>query len=259
MKLITLLTALLMIGWVGAARADRWDSKGWEKLGEREVNGRADHDRIDVGFHDGKYSKITLYVEKSDLELLDVVITFGNNETFHPSVRQVFKEGSRTRVIDLPGKDRWIKTIDLKYRNIRGGGKAKVEVWGWKTQNGPGTTTSAPAGGAHWESRGWTLLGERVVNGHGREDHDTIQVGRHEGKFKKLTIVVEDSDLEMTDFSVKFGAGQPWHPNVRQIFKEGQRTRVIDFPGNDRVIKRIDFAYRNLPGGGKAKVAVWAQ
>ena len=29
-----------------------------------------------------------------------------------------------------------------------------------------------------------------TVNGHGKEDHDVIEVGRHEGFFKKLTIVV---------------------------------------------------------------------
>jgi len=251
MKLITFLTALLMLGWVGAARAERWDSTGWMKLGEREVNGRVDHDKIDVGRYEGKFSKLTLYVEKSDLELLDFEITFGDGQKFHPEVRHVFKEGSRTRVIDLPGDDRVIKAINLTYKNLPGGGRAKVEVWGWKAE-----TAAAPE---RWESRGWTLLGERVVNGHGREDHDVIEVGKHEGKFNKLTIVVENSDLEMTDFAIKFGKGEPWHPEVKHIFKEGQRTRAIDFPGDERTIKRIEFAYRNLPGGGKAKVAVWAQ
>ena len=57
-----------------AARAEGWDSKGWVKLGEREVNGRLDHDRIDVGRYDGKF-------------------------------------------------------IDFKYRNLPGGGRAKVQVW----------------------------------------------------------------------------------------------------------------------------------
>lgn len=39
---LTLLVASLLLGFVmtGSASADRWDSKGWTKLGEREVNGR---------------------------------------------------------------------------------------------------------------------------------------------------------------------------------------------------------------------------
>jgi hypothetical protein len=46
---------------------------------------------------------------------------------------------------------------------------------------------------------------------------------------------------------------------VKHIFREGQRTRVIDFPGDERAIRYIDFKYRNLPGGGRAKVQVWAK
>ncbi|MEO8549730.1 MAG: hypothetical protein ABI678_07145 [Kofleriaceae bacterium] len=251
--------AVMLIGlvWVSPAHADGWDSKGWTKLGERTVNGRVDHDKIDVGKYEGKFTKLTMYVEKSDLELLDFEITFGNGERFHPEAKYFFKEGSRTRVIDLPGDERVIKSINLKYRNLRGGGDAKVEIYGWK----------AEAGGDHhgerrpfsWDSNGWVMLGERVVNGHGREDRDRIDVGRHEGKFAKLTIVVLDSDLEMIDFQIKFNRGAAWHPEVKQIFKEEQRTRVIDFPGDERVIKNIEFRYRNLPGGGKAKVQVWAK
>ena len=118
------------------ASADRWDNKGWVKLGERDVDRKVDRDRITVGRQEGKFTKLTIAVEDSDLELLDFVITFANNQKFDPKVKHIFKEGSRTRVIDLPGDERVIKTIDLKYKNLPGGGKAKVEVWGWKTEDG---------------------------------------------------------------------------------------------------------------------------
>jgi hypothetical protein len=254
--------AVMLIGlvWAAPARADGWDSKGWVKLGERTVNGHMDHDKIEVGKYEGKFTKLTMYVEKSDLEVLDFEITFGNGERFHPELRYTFKEGSRTRVIDLPGDERVIKNINLKYKNTRGGGDAKVEIWGWKAagdeHGGHGDHGMKPFS---WDSNGWVMLGERIVNGHGREDHDRIEVGRHEGKFAKLTIVVQDSDLEMIDFEIKFAKGAPWHPEVKQFFKEDQRTRVIDFPGDERVIRYIDFKYRNIPGGGKAKVQVWAK
>jgi hypothetical protein len=249
--LMTVVTVAL-VGLFAPARAQGWDNKGWVKLGEREVNGRVDHDKIDVGKYEGKFTKLTLFVEKSEIELLDFEITFGNGERFHPEVRYFFKEGSRTRVIDLPGDERVIKNINLKYKNVPGGGRAKVEVWGWKAEGaGPKPFT--------WDNKGWVMLGERQVNGHGREDHDRIEVGRHEGKFTKLTVVVMDADLEMIDLEIKFGKGAPWHPEMKYFFKEGQRTRVIDFPGDERTIKFIDFKYRNIPGGGKAKVQVWAK
>jgi hypothetical protein len=261
MKLSFLIGLLAAVGVIaaggGTARAQRWDSTGWVKLGEREVNGRVDHDRITVGRHDGKFTKLTLYVEKSDLELLDFEITFGNNQRFHPEVRHVFREGARTRVIDLPGDERTIKTIDLKYKNLPGGGRARVEVWGWKAEGGGGGGGGGRPAAFTWDSAGWTMLGERDVNG--RVDHDRITVGRHEGRFSRLTLVVRDSDLELIDFEIKFAKGPAWHPEVKHIFREGQRTRVIDFPGDERAIRYIDFKYRNLPGGGRAKLQVWAK
>ena len=103
------------------------------------------------------------------------------------------------------------------------------------------------------------MLGEQKVNGR-KADKDKIKVGRDEGKFSKLTIVVLDSDLQLIDFKVKFGRGKDWNPEIgEQYFREGTRTHVIDLPGDKRVIKEIDFKYKNLPGGGDAKVQVWGR
>jgi hypothetical protein len=224
-----------------------WDTRGWALLGSRQVNGRADRDRIEVGKYEGKFAKLTMAVEDSDLELLDFRIEFDDRTEYRPKLSHFFREGQRTRVIDLPPSEHAIRFIDLKYKNTPGGGPASVEVWGFRT----GGAAPGPA----WDPKGWTLLGERTVDG--RYDHDRIEVGRYEGKFTKLTIVVEDSDLELIDFAVQFGRGAPWHPAVSHYFKEGQRTRAIDFPGDERTIKNIDLKYRNLPGGGRARIAVY--
>jgi hypothetical protein len=257
MRVITLLAFLCSIVIAGGtAAADRWDSKGWVKLGERAVNGRVDRDTIAVGRDDGKFTKLTIVVEKSEIELLDFEVVFANGEKFSPGVRHYFRENTRTRVIDLPGNERIIRSINLKYKNLPGGGSATVEVWGWKTGEAGGGGGGKPAPWS-FDSRGWTLLGERAVNG--RADRDTIAVGRYKGKFEKLTLVVTDSDLELVDLEIKFERGAPWHPTLNHYFKEGQRSHVIDFPGGDRVVKSIELKYKNLPGGGAAKVQVWGK
>src|SRR3569623_3520499 len=56
-----------------------------------------------------------------------------------------------------------------------------------------------------WDSRGWVQLGERTVNGH--FDHDRIEVGRMEGPFSPLPVVVENSDLQMIDIKIEFSDG----------------------------------------------------
>ena len=231
-----------------------WDSRGWEKLGERTVNGRVDHDRIEVGRYQGRFSKLTFVVENADVEVLDVRIEFGDHTDWHPPVSGFYREGTRTRVIDMQG-DRVIRFIDIRYRNVPGEWQARVGVWGLR-DNGPvAPVATAPV----WDSSGWQMLGEREVHGHGRENTDRITVGRYSGRFSKLTVVVLDSDLEMIDMTIVLGRGEPFHPQVAQFFREGTRTRVIDFPGDERVIQSIDFRYRNVPGEGHARVQVWGK
>jgi hypothetical protein len=248
-----------------------WDSRGWVALGEREVNGhgKMDQDRIDVGRLEGKFSKLTLVVENNDLELMGLAVTFDHGKAYQAPVNHYFREGQRSRAIDLPdnvwGDGRFIKTIELAYRNLPGGGHAHVRIFGWRVDSAPAAPPPPPAPTAwRFDSTGWVMLGEREVHGHGRTNSDRLEVGRSEGKFSRLTLVVMDADLELTDMSVQFRHGDPWHPATKHYFKEGSRARVIELPasehgGDARTIQYIDLSYRNLPGEGHARVQVWGQ
>jgi len=233
----------------------QWDSRGWTMLGEQRVSGRVDRDVIRVGRYEGRFNKLTLVVLDSDLELLDFTISFADGTKYEPRVSHYFRENSRTRVFDLPPGEQLITRIDLKYRNLLGGGGARVQVWGNKI----GSTAPPPPPAQVWDNRGWEMLGEQIVSG--RVDRDRINVGRSMGKFSKLMVVVLDSDLEMIDMEVVFQRGPSFRPAVSQYFRENTRTRSIDLPdsyrGPERTIRHIDFKYRNLPGGGRARVQVW--
>ena len=117
---------LLAVCMAGAAHSpDRW-----ERLGQREVNFRNDHDQIDVGRSEGRFRQIDIRVRNAPIEVFDMVVTFGNNETFRPKLRHTFTEGSGSRIIDLPGERRTIKRIDFHYKSInRREGKGIVEVY----------------------------------------------------------------------------------------------------------------------------------
>ena len=236
-----------------------WDSNGWELLGEQTVdwgNRGRDRDQIIVN-NRNLYSQLTLVTLDSDLDMLDFSVTFGNNDVWRPAVRnRRFIEGTRTHVIDLPGDNaRYIKHIDFVYKNVPGDyERARFQVWGRR-----GGRVVAPV--RVWDDSGWTMLGEQPVNG--RVDYDRIIVGRDEGRFRQLMIVVLDSDLDLLDFAVKFNRGAEWRPNVRQRFSERTRTRAINLPsdyGRGRFIKHIDIKYANLPGDRqRARVQVWGR
>ncbi len=103
---------------------------GFVYLGERTVNGGVDHDVIHVGRRDGQFHEIMVVVERSPIEMFDLVVTFGNGERFEPKTRLVFGPDSTSRNIELPGGARFIKRIDFRYGNLVGGAQAKVELWG---------------------------------------------------------------------------------------------------------------------------------
>ncbi len=104
---------------------------------------------------------------------------------------------------------------------------------------------------------GWDKLGERMVDG--KVDKDVIPVGRAEGKFSQVMVVVEHSALEMYDMEITFGDGSKFSPPTRLMFEKNTTSRVIDLPGDKRVIRQVAFRYGNLPGGGRAQVELWAK
>ena len=103
----------------------------------------------------------------------------------------------------------------------------------------------------------WTRLGERRVDG--AHDRDVITVGAREGSFRKIMIVVERSPVEVHDIIVNFADGSHFSPATRLVLEPASRTGVIDLPGNERVIRNVEFRYGNLPGGGRSEVQLWAR
>ena len=101
----------------------------WNKLGERWVDGTHDRDVIWVGAREGAYRRIMIVVEHSALEMDSVVVHFGDGSAFAPETRHVFAANTRSHVIDLPGYRRNIRSVEFRYGNLPGGGRAQAELW----------------------------------------------------------------------------------------------------------------------------------
>ena len=113
-----------------APREYRADYRGdWNKLGERWVDGTRDRDVIPVGARAGAYRRIMIVVENSALEMQDVVVRFDDGSAFSPPTRHVFAANTRSHVIDLPGTRRNIRSVEFRYGNLPGGGRAQAELW----------------------------------------------------------------------------------------------------------------------------------
>ena len=220
----------------------------WELLGARRVSFSADRDVIDVGAREGVFNAIRIEVEGGTLEMYNIRLTFGNGDTWSPNTRVVFRQGSWSRLIDLPGPARVIRKIEFWYRSRLRRGEATVRVFGRTAAMAPAPPpTSTPTQGE------WDHVGMRQVDY--RVDHDAI-VAVGEGAFRAVRIDVEGGDLEMFNVKVTFGNGETFSPATRLYFREGTRSRVIDFPGDARIVRRIDFFYRSPIFGGQGRAIV---
>ena len=100
-------------------------------------------------------------------------------------------------------------------------------------------------------------LGERFVAFRG--DHDVVNVGPYDGAFRSLYFVVEDNDVEITNFVVTYGNGERERFDTRLVFTRGERSRYLELRGGERHIRSIAFTYRTAGEwrNGRAHVRVY--
>jgi len=242
--------------------------QNWEPLGSRRVSLAVDRDVIDVGAREGTFEAIRIEVEGGSLEMYNIRLTFGNGDTWSPNTRVLFRQGSWSRLIDLPGPARVIRKIEFWYRSRLRRGQATVRVFG-RTAAGPtfgqtpapeppATPPNPSSNPLPGPASDWDHIGMRPVDF--RVDHDVI-VSAGDGAFRAIRIEVEGGDLEMFDVKLTFGNGETFSPATRLYFREGTRSRVIDLPGAARIIRRIDFFYRSalFAAQGRATVHVYGR
>jgi len=236
--------------------------QNWEPLGSRRVSFAVDRDVIDVGAREGTFEAIRIEVEGGSLEMYNIRLTFGNGDTWSPNTRVLFRQGSWSRLIDLPGPARVIRKIEFWYRSRLRRGQATVRVFGRPAAGPTFGQTPAPApptppnpssNPLPGPASDWDHIGMRPVDF--RVDHDVI-VSAGDGAFRAIRIEVEGGDLEMFDVKLTFGNGETFSPATRLYFREGTRSRVIDLPGAARIIRRIDFFYRSALFGAQGRATV---
>ena len=223
------------------------DSRRSRLLGEREVDFRADRDVIEVGRDEARFEKIRVVVLGAPIQIRDMKVVFDDDSVFDPVDRdRVLREDS-AYVFDLPGQRRRIKQISFLYRSIdRREGKATVQVYGEQERDG---RRDSPREG---------LLGELEVDF--RADRDVIEVGRDEGRFQKIRLVVRGAPIQLHDMKVVFEDDTVFDPVIRDQILREDSAYVFDLPGQRRIIKRITFQYRSIDRReGKATVQVYGE
>jgi hypothetical protein len=225
----------LMFASLGAGQALAKE----QLLGTLAVQPKLQRDVLRVGAREGQYKSIRMVVRQGTIEVYDLQVVYGSGAPDNIAVRQTFKPGSSSRVIDLKGKTRAIKHINVIYKSKV---PAKVQFYG--------VEAAATAAKPQWERLGCKSVGFIA-------DRDVITVGRKEGQFKSIKLTVRQAPIEFFNVRVVFGNGNHQDFRIRQRVPAGSESRPIDLSGELRGLQRIEMLYGSIPTfKGKAEVCV---
>ncbi len=240
-------------GWasLGFLRRGRGPRAGrdlvWDFLGSRAVDFRLDRDVIQVGRSDGKFRAIQLLAKNGDVFLNSVRVKYGDGRVEAIPVKALVPAGSRTRVIDLKGTDRFLSAVELVYRSDPTRlAKAEIQLYGVKAEKievGRTTSHRAKQGWKPRAAQNWQLLGSQSVQF--QRDRDVLPVGRREGRFSAIQLVVRQSDVFFDDLKVVYGNSKVDDFPIRQFIRVGKGSKVFDLTGDTRFIKEIRMKYRS--------------
>lgn len=88
-------------------------------------------------------------------------------------------------------------------------------------------------------------------------DRDVLRVGGNDA-YRQIKIRVTNGPLRIEDMDIYFENGEKMNVVLKNIFRAGQESRVIDLPGGIRKLDRIEFLYSTIGRArGRARVAVW--
>jgi hypothetical protein len=256
-----LVLALLATDAMAQRRGDR-DRGDWVFLGQQSVGFRADRDTIRIAqpedwYRDRAFRRLHLVAEGNDIHLISIRLVYFNGFSEEYRVDRLLREGD-DQAIELRGERSFVREIEFLYRARPGfGGRAVMKVYGEPVRRGPpGGPPPVIAGGGDRGDRDWVELGCKGVSLFGR-DRDSIDVGRREGRFKAIRLHVRGADVEMLDLRVIYANGAPDDIPVKNVIRQGERTRPLDLRGFERSIRRVEMVYRTIPNfKGLARVCV---
>jgi hypothetical protein len=259
-----------------AQRRDRGYRGEWQLLGEKRVGFRVDRDVVRINqpeewYRTRAFRSIHLVAEGSDIHLINVRLVYLNGYGEDFRVDRLIQDGD-DMPIELRGDRSYLRDIEFTYRARPSfGGQAVLRVFGEPSRrmDGPPPSMVGPppvigdrdrdrGRDRDWDRRSdWAELGCKQVSLFGR-DRDSIDVGRREGRFQAIRLYVRGADVEMLDLRVVYASGERDDIRVRNVIRQGDRTRPLELGGNrGRRLDRVEMVYRTVPNfKGLATVCV---
>jgi hypothetical protein len=126
-RLTTVVAGLLILGAAGSVGAQR--GAAWEHLGTKEIEGKADHDKIKCHGNE-TYRALQFRVTGAAVQFDRIVVEYGNHKTRAYPFRMLVPPNGSSPVLDLVGGDRDITNVEFWYQKASWGKKPEVRLYG---------------------------------------------------------------------------------------------------------------------------------
>lgn len=120
----------------------------------------------------------------------------------------------------------------------------------------PTPEVSTNPGTPPFDTRGWTLLAEHVIDH--RFTSDRFDYSQKFGQATKLVVAVLDGELVVKRFNLQMVNGQQHDAGVSHHFRERARLRSLPIP-NGEILRVLWLEFDPLPVGARTRIQVWAQ
>ena len=91
-------------------------------------------------------------------------------------------------------------------------------------------------------------------------DHDEIVVTASEGVYSAIQLRIMKAPIHLLNINIIFGNGDNENVVFDKMFAAGSETRVIDLPGNKRIIKKVNLNYKSAPTQkGRVVISLWGR
>jgi hypothetical protein len=107
----------------------------------------------------------------------------------------------------------------------------------------------------HARREQWQYLGDSHVDG--SQDHDSIRVGRSAGTYRAIQLRISGGAIDFERVIVRYGNGSQEEIPIRARIPDGGQTRVIDLPGERRIIQSLDLWYGKENWRRRPKVSLY--
>jgi hypothetical protein len=99
-------------------------------------------------------------------------------------------------------------------------------------------------------------LGNAHVDG--STDHDSIKVGHSDGTFRAIQLRIRGGAVNFERVIVRYGNGTSEEIAIRSRIPDGGHTRIIDLPGDRRIIQSVDLWYSKDRWTRRPQVSLYA-